>query len=115
MTWLPQADEGSDMVRRKLIARPRLCGQATALFGQLDEHTPAVPTLEPLLSRGRPEHVAGPLEPRPVPAGHPHLRVEIEGLEDGLAEAVPLRRAEAVAIATRWISPRRLGTWDRPR
>ena len=33
MTWLPQADEGSDMVRRKLIARPRLCGQATALFG----------------------------------------------------------------------------------
>jgi len=64
MTWLPQADEGSDMVRRKLIARPRLCGQATALFGQLDEHTPAVPTLEPLLSRGRPEHVAGPLEPR---------------------------------------------------
>ena len=69
-------------------------GKSLLCLGQLGEHTPVEPTLEPLLRRGRPEHMAGAARAAPVPAGHPHVRVAIEGLEGGLAEAAPFRQAK---------------------
>src|SRR5215469_6314357 len=69
-------------------------GKSLLCLGELDEHTLVGPTLEPLLRRGRPEHVARAARAAPVPAGHPHGRVTIEGLEGRLTEAAPLRQAK---------------------
>ena len=69
-------------------------GKSLLCLGQPGEHTPVEPTLEPLLRPGRPEHTAGAARAAPVPAGHPHVRVTIEGLEGRLAEAAPFRQAK---------------------
>ena len=53
---------------------------------QLQHHVPVVRHAEPLSRHRRPQRVAAyPFEPRPVPSGHAHRRVQVEAVPAGMA------------------------------